>query len=129
MVTNEKRRRVAATLRKFGARKHPNFNYAYLYAAMGLDPVEALEAKDLDAELYNRLADLIEPSEEHSDDAGKTVDVDALLELAEEAERCAWYFGLDFYEDEMAERLTEAEVDFSSIAAAIREACGRGERR
>ena len=118
MVTNEERRRVAATLGELGARKHPNFNYAYLYAAMGLDPVEALEAKDLDAELYNRLADLIEPSEEHSDDAGKTVDVDALLALAEQMEGAA-------RDHEVCPVLTfGAAALVADYAHRIREACG-----
>lgn len=117
MVTNEKRRRAAAMLREFGARKHPNFNYAYLYAAMGIDPVEALEAKDLDAELYNRLADLIEPSDEHSADAGKMVDREALLAIAEEMERARLeYLGRPVL-------LHGAPVLLREIARRIREAC------
>lgn len=68
-----------------------------------------------EAELFKRLADLIEPS----------CDRDELLEEAKELEKCAWYFGLDFDEDEpLRDRLKEASEDFAVCASCIREACG-----
>lgn len=51
-------------------------------------------------------------------------DRDALLELAEEAKKNAWYFALDHDEDELRDRLAEAAEDFSDMARRIREACG-----
>lgn len=55
-------------------------------------------------------------------------DVGALLALAEEAKKCAWYFGLNHDNDELKDRLEEAAADFSDFARRIREACGEGER-
>ncbi|MBM6757029.1 hypothetical protein H6A18_11020 [Collinsella tanakaei] len=60
-MTDEERRRVAERLRKYGSRKHPNFNQAYMCSAMGLDLIEVLEGGHIDAELYSFLADLIDP--------------------------------------------------------------------
>lgn len=66
MATNEERRKVAEKLRKYGSKKYPNFNLAYLYAAMGLDFIDVMEHKFTDAELYAKLADLIDPDQEHT---------------------------------------------------------------
>lgn len=53
------------------------------------------------------------------------VDRDALLAQVKELERCAWYFGLDFDEDEpLRDRLKEASEDFAGCARRIREALG-----
>lgn len=53
------------------------------------------------------------------------IDRDALLEAVKELEKCAWYFGLDFDEDEpLRDRLKEASEDFAGIARRIREALG-----
>ena len=55
------------------------------------------------------------------------IDRDALLALAEEAEKNAWYFALDHDEDELRDRLDEAAEDFSDMARRIREACGEAD--
>lgn len=53
------------------------------------------------------------------------VDRDALLEEVKELEKCAWYFGLDFDEDEpLRDRLKEASEDFAGSADRIRKALG-----
>ena len=55
----------------------------------------------------------------------RAVDREALLALADELEKCAWYFGLDFDADEpLRDRLKEASEDFAGCARRIREACG-----
>ena len=52
-------------------------------------------------------------------------DVNVLLEQVKELEKCAWYFGLDFDEDEpLRDRLKEASEDFAECARRIREALG-----
>ena len=52
-------------------------------------------------------------------------DRDALLAQVKELEKCAWYFGLDFDEDEpLRDRLKEAAEAFSGCALSIREALG-----
>lgn len=51
-------------------------------------------------------------------------DREALLALAEEAKKNAWYYALDHPEDELRDRLAEAEEDFSDMARRIREALG-----
>lgn len=92
-----------------------------------------------------RLADLIEPSEpevkyvaevkvdgwrleELAHDAAVEltgIDRDVLLEEVNELEKCAYYFGLDFDEDEpLRDRLKEAVEDFAGCASRIREALG-----
>ena len=53
------------------------------------------------------------------------IDRDALLAQVKELEKCAWYFGLDFDEDEpLRDRLKEASEDFAGCALRIREALG-----
>lgn len=53
------------------------------------------------------------------------VDRDALLEQVEELEKCAYYFGLDFDEDEpLRDRLKEASEAFAGSADRIRKALG-----
>lgn len=54
-----------------------------------------------------------------------SVNRDALLEQVKELEKCAWYFGLDFDEDEpLRDRLKEASEDFAGSADRIRKALG-----
>lgn len=54
-----------------------------------------------------------------------TIDRDALLEEVKELEKCAYYFDLDFDEDEpLRDRLKEAAEDFAGCASRIREALG-----
>lgn len=51
------------------------------------------------------------------------IDRDALLKEVDELEKCAWYFGLDFDEDEpLRDRLKEASGDFAGSARRIRKA-------
>lgn len=51
--------------------------------------------------------------------------MNVLLEQVKELEKCAWYFGLDFDEDEpLRDRLKEASEDFAECARRIREALG-----
>ena len=53
------------------------------------------------------------------------IDRDDLLDEVKELEKCAWYFGLDFDEDEpLRDRLKEASEDFAGSARRIREALG-----
>ena len=53
------------------------------------------------------------------------VDLCALLAQVKELEKCAWYFGLDFDEDEpLRDRLKEASEDFAGCARRIRKALG-----
>lgn len=55
----------------------------------------------------------------------RPVDREALLAQAKELEKCAWYFGLDFDDDEpLRDRLKEASEGFAECARFIREACG-----
>ena len=84
---------------------------------------------------FDRLADLIDPDvspTRHRHVGGKKTsqtpsqcDRDALLAMADELDRCAWYFGLDFDADEpLRDRLKEASEDFDDYANRIREALG-----
>ena len=53
------------------------------------------------------------------------IDRDELLEEVKELEKCAWYFGLDFDEDEpLRDRLKEASEAFAESARCIRKALG-----
>lgn len=84
--------------------------------------------EDGGAALYSLLADLIDPDcEEGRYSVARTVrpvDREALLALAEEAKKNAWYFALDHDEDELRDRLAEVAEDFSDMVRSIREACG-----
>lgn len=115
MPTDDERREVARRLREL----HPEdrswwgihgFDW-YMFAG---DLLEAIGFDKGDfSEWTEHLADLIEP----------TCDRDALLEEVKELEKCAWYFGLDFDEDEpLRDRLEEASEAFAGSARRIREA-------
>lgn len=78
---------------------------------------------------FDRLADLIYPDTitdtTKSPDVTTKCDRDALLALADELERCAGYFSLDFDVDEpLRDLLNEASEDFAGCANRIREALG-----
>ena len=148
MATDDERREVSARLRtctppaSYTSAQGGGWSHLCDMAlAVGLTREEDPSAWTL----ANRLADLIEPSEpkvkcvaEVKVDGEKLeklvheavveyagVDRDALLKLAEELEKCAWYFGLDFDEDEpLRDRLKEASEDFAGCARRIREALG-----
>lgn len=54
-----------------------------------------------------------------------SIDRDALLQEVKELEKCAYYFDLDFDEDEpLRDRLKEASEDFAGSAHRIRKALG-----
>lgn len=134
MVTDDERREVAARLRD--ANHHscsPDCELRYAlddcYDCIG----NGCAGCHRDA--FDRLADLIDPDvspTRHRHVGGKKTsqtpsqcDRDALLALADELERCAWYFGLDFDADEpLRDRLKEASEDFAGCARCIREALG-----
>ena len=128
MTTDDERREVAERLRELGKLAYsPDNTYELMADALGVDDFEGTD------ELFARLADLIEPSESghesgHCPDSvqkGPECDREALLALADELEKCAWYFGLDFGEDEpLRDRLKEASEDFAGCARRIREALG-----
>lgn len=109
MPTDDERREVARRLREH--RGAMLFNGGDIEYFMGVPASDFCPSKA--DESYNRLADLIEP----------TCDRDALLEEVKELEKCAWYFGLDFDEDEpLRDRLEEASEAFAGSARRIREA-------
>lgn len=122
MISDTERREVARRLRERAGKRI--LNLGELLWCIGCDDGD-------DAAAWNRLADLIEPSGHecvpgecpinirHDNDM---IDRDALLEEVKELEKCAWYFGLDFDEDEpLRDRLEEASEDFAGIASRIRE--------
>ena len=135
MVTDDERREVASALRTctptISYKSSDGGGWAHLCdiaIAVGLT-----REKDPSAwELAQRLADLIEPESGQNRDSvqirvqkGPECDREALLALADELEKCAWYFGLDFDADEpLRDRLKEASEDFAGCARRIREACG-----
>ena len=143
MTTDSERRKVARRLREKKAECEER-GYPWmcddLILSLGYD--HDYEAGD---EVFDRLADLIEPSEpkvrcvaEVKVDGERLkklahdavveltgIDREALLAQVKELERCAWYFGLDFDADEpLRDRLKEASEDFAGCARRIREACG-----
>lgn len=65
----------------------------------------------------DRLADLIDPVEKHFADAGKMVDREALLALADEMDR--WAHKCDYVDRNLVSPILVAKY-----AARIREACG-----
>lgn len=124
-ITNEERRRVASELRK--AERHMGVYAFAKHVALAVDPENETETWGA---VCSRLADLIEPSEEHSDDAGKTCDRDALLSIAAKLESDAG----DMVKTALR-AMRDREVGwcvaykafaeaYRSYAAAIREACG-----
>ena len=123
MITDEERREIAAKLREVNPYRNQSYTVPYnrytpaseylseLAGALGYSPENDVSR----LEFQSRLADLIEPS----------CDRDALLTEVKELEKCAWYFGLDFDEDEpLRDRLKEASEDFAGCARRIREALG-----
>lgn len=107
MVSDDERRKVARRLREIGyTRTNDSMIFAYIDA--------------LDIEGYadwvviaNRLADFIEPAQDHFGDSDKKVDHDALLALADELDSCiieAFDYGkLERYSgNRMARRIREA---------------------
>ena len=133
MPTDDERREVARRLRHAWTNV-PDRNPVRHQLRVLLEVYEAVGLVDGESDaidLFGRLADLICP--DTTTDTTKSPDVttkcdrDALLELAEEAKKCAWYFGLDHDSDELRDRLEEAAADFLDFASRIREACGEGE--
>lgn len=89
--------------------RHDSIEDCVLAICCGVDETEALRFRVADVEFVPK----------------PICDRDALLEEVKELERCAWYFGLDFDEDEpMRDRLKEASEDFAGCARRIREALG-----
>ena len=119
-MTDDERREVAARLRGIDAmridrRCGPVSSELVTLAAVDEVVGSRVEGYTFSATRFrDRLIDLIEPG----------CDREALLALAEEAEKNAWYFALDHDEDELRYRLAEAAEDFSDMARRIREACG-----
>ena len=136
MVTNDERRRVAAALRECLDGKVCLHNWRKtiletVAEAVGMTAEDGPTAQDF----CDRLADLIDPDTATGQTRGKTksqdispsvslCDREALLALAEKAEKNAWYFALDHDEDELRDRLIEAAEDFSDVVRRIRDACG-----
>ena len=85
MISDNERREVARRLREMGEELGSSVLLWYHIAKI-LGVRTATDGKTA----CDMLADLIEPS----------CDRDALLAQAQELEKCAWYFGLDFDEDE-----------------------------
>ena len=135
MTTLEERREVARRLR--------GLDYADLQESLICAYLDALGIEGYAdwVGIAHRLADLIDPGElkttciaevkiegEKLDEVVNRaiaeytgIDRDALLALAEEAKKCAWYFGLNHDNDELKDRLEEAAADFSDFAKRIRE--------
>lgn len=143
MISDAERREVVARLRSVDMDDFSCYSAEFegLYRAIGLYDGEEYSEQDWP----ERLADLIEPCEPkvrcvaevkvdgerlerlaHDAAAELTgIDRDALLEEVKELEKCAWYFGLDFDEDEpLRDRLKEASEAFAESARRIREALG-----
>lgn len=110
MINDIERRKVAAKLRELGVYVFdPDNTYELLADALGVDDFEGTD------ELFNRLADLIEP--DTTTDTTKTApdttkcDRDALMELADEMDERApygWYSGERDSLREYARRIREA---------------------
>lgn len=89
--------------------RHDSIEDCILAICCGIDETKVLRFRTADVEFLPHL----------------TCDRDALLEQVKELEKCAWYFGLDFDEDEpLRDRLEEASEAFAESARRIREACG-----
>ena len=145
MVTDNERREVARRLREIRPCKSGHIEWWRTAQALGLkEPAGWFGWEKFEPDSVNHLADLIEPSEpkvkcvadvkvdgerleELVHDAAVEltgIDRDALLALADEMEKCAWYFGLKHDEDDLRDRLEEASEDFDGASKAIREAVG-----
>ena len=115
MISDTERREVALRLREHrGARLFTGEDVERL---IGIE-LSGFRPKDADNS-YNRLADLIEPSD-HIGDSDKMVDRDALLALAEDVTKAA-AMATAVDASKGAEMLAELLLD---IARRIREACG-----
>ena len=140
MIHDSERREVAARLRETGE-ELGSAALLWYHIAKALGVRTATDGKTA----CGMLADLIEPSEpkvrcvaevkvdgerleELAHDAAVEltgIDRNELLEEVKELEKCAYYFGLDFDEDEpLRDRLAEAAEDFAECARRIREALG-----
>lgn len=132
MPTDTERRETARRLRELDDSELQVYDMTYfaIQHAVGGDSEPYLDGR----ELTDRLADLIEPSGHecvpgecplnvrHDNDR---IDRDELVDEVKELEKCAWYFGLDFDEDEpLLDRLKEASEDFAGSADRIRKALG-----
>ena len=137
MTIDEERREVARRLRE-------DAKFGWCIWVGSLRDALGIDGETSGQDMLNRLADLIEPSEPKvrcvaeikvdgerleklaHDAAVELTGIDrgALLALAEEADKNAWYFVLDHDEDELRDRLDEAAEDFSEMARRIREALG-----
>ena len=129
MATDDERLEVAERLRVGADRQSDHTMSVYLcLAVLGDDFAERFNRGELRRELFDRLADLIDPDCDEGRYEGvhtaRPVDREALLAEAKEAEKSAWYFALDHDENELRDRLTEAAEEFSDVARRIREACG-----
>ena len=114
MISDEERRDVAENLRYLADYPGAPVRYAEQFRDE-LSEVVLPDGFTHDySELIQRLADLIEPN----------CDRDALLELADESKRSAWYFSLDHDADELRDRLAEAAETLSGMSRRIREALG-----
>lgn len=131
MATDDERRRAAERLRgiRRSASNVTQLNHGPMWsiawAVLG-DDLDLCGPGDWFESLCSRLADLIDPGDmSHGCRDTVACDREALLALADELEKCAWYFCLDFDADEPPrDRLKEASEDFAGFARRIREACG-----
>ena len=140
MTTIDERREVARRLRECRGGWSSGECYYAIIHALGLPDTSR---EDGGSALYELLADLIDPSEnvkcvaeikiegDQLEDAVQKaaaeyagIDRDALLALADEMDKCAWYFRLEHDEDELRDRLEEASDDFADASKAIRKAVG-----
>lgn len=111
MATNDERRGVAERLRELSKFVyHPGNTYELMIEALGVEDVDGTD------DLFSRLADLIEPDQDHNVDPDKKVDLDALLSMADEMEE----FAQDL--DEHFDTCEPAEI-FDWLRR-IRKACG-----
>lgn len=136
----DERRRVAARLRMSDERDAAGFVDCLLAEVVRGREFCETPCEECHARLLGELADLIDPGEsgQNLDRNQDTVqkespavqiapecDRDALLEEVKELKKCAYYFGLDFDEDEpLRDRLKEASEAFAESARRVREALG-----
>lgn len=126
MTTDNERRRVAHNIRENYIRAGIGYRIASAYnIAMAIGIVPEILVEDI--ELWNRLADLIEPDKGRSADIGKTCDSDALLRLADELDaRAVELLKLNDLDRSRQRRSARTDHAGDLIAACgrIREACG-----
>ena len=123
MPTDEERRRVARKLREYAS--WDGEEDCFVDCADWGERVLNLLYRDgedrTEGEYYARLADLIEPAQDHFRDAAKAVDRRALLALADEIEghECVMRCCNDAFAGIMF-----VALNHEHIARRIREACG-----